>query len=216
MPAFGRCRRPQVRAPPADGTVMRGRRAWQVAALGALAAFVGFSAAAPAADARATPPKRTCTRPADVVDLTEWAVTLPAAGAPVAVAQPQLARYSSAAFFTARGCTVLLQAPVDAATTPNSKYPRSELREMTDGGRRKAAWSSSVGRHELDVDLAFTRLPAGKPHVVGAQVHDGSDDVTTLRLEGSKLWISDGDHSHGRLVTNDYRLGARIKLRFVV
>src|SRR5207253_8321336 len=131
------------------------------------------------------------------------------AEAPVTVAQPDLATYSSDPSFAIRGCAVLFQAPVDAATTPHSKYPRSELREMTNGGRSKAAWSSSVGRHELDVDLAFVRLPADKLHVVGAQVHDGSDDITTLRLEGSKLWISDGDHSHGSLATDSYRLGTR-------
>ena len=73
-----------------------------------------------------------------------------------------------------------------------------------------------MGRHELDVDLAFTRLPAGKPQVVGAQVHDGSDDIVTLRLEGSKLWISHRNHSHEVLVTDAYRLGTRLHLTFVV
>src|SRR4051812_4529227 len=87
---------------------------------------------------------------------------------------------------------------------------------MMDGGRRKAAWSSSVGRHELDVDLAFTRLPTGKPHGVGAQVHDGSDDIVTLRLESSKLWITHRNHTHEVLVTDAYRLGTRLRLRFVV
>src|SRR3954447_6403711 len=161
-------------------------------------------------------PKPACNRPAAVLDLTNWAVTLPAADAPVTVAQPQLATYSEAPSFAVHGCAVQFEAPVDAATTPNSKYPRSELREMTDGGRSKAAWSSSAGRHELDVDLAFTQLPVDKPHVVGAQIHDASDDITTLRLEGSKLWISGGAHSHVFLVTDDYRLGPRLHLTFVV
>lgn len=161
-------------------------------------------------------PARTCLRPADVVDLTRWSVTLPAAGAPVTVKQPALATTSVPPYFDTLGCAVRFDAPVTSATTPNSKYPRSELREMTADGRDKAAWSSDTGRHQLDAELAFTRLPAGKPHLVGAQVHDAGDDVTTLRLEGSKLWISEGDHSHGFLVTDAYRLGTRVKLRFVV
>jgi hypothetical protein len=158
----------------------------------------------------------TCRRPADVVDLRNWAVTLPAPDSPVTIKQPALATFSADPAFAVRGCAVQFQTPVNAATTPNSRYPRSELREMADGGRRKAAWSSNAGHHELDVDLAFTRLPADKPHVVGAQVHDGSDDIVTLRLEGSKLWITHRNHSHEVLVTDAYRLGTRLRLTFVV
>jgi hypothetical protein len=159
---------------------------------------------------------RSCARPADVVDLTNWSVTLPAAGAPLTIKQPRLAGYAGGSWFAARGCAIQFAAPVTSATTPNSRYPRSELREMTNGGRAKAAWSSSVGRHELDVDLAFTRLPAVKPQVVGAQVHDATDDVITLRLDGSKLWIAHRDVARTALVTDHYRLGTRLPVRFVV
>jgi hypothetical protein len=174
----------------------------------------GLAAVPPVqAAARACTPARV---PADVLDLSAWSVTLPRPASPVTVKQPDLATYTEAPDFVTRGCAVQLLAPVTAGTTPNSRYPRAELREMAPDGRRKAAWSSGSGRHELDVDLAFTRLPAGKPHVVGAQVHDAGDDVATLRLEGTKLWITHRDDSHAALVTAGYRLGTRVRMTFVV
>jgi hypothetical protein len=210
----------QVRGPAVDRSEVRAGRRRTTLALGVLAALAAVAAPTGSVDAgQASAPVAklaSCHRPADAVDLRNWSLTLPAPHSPVTVKQPQLATYSAEPFFAVRGCAIQFQTPVNSATTPNSRYPRSELREMTDGGRRKPAWSSSAGRHELDVDLAFTRLPAGKPHVVGAQVHDGSDDIVTLRLEGSKLWITHRNHSHQTLVTDAYRLGTRLRLAFVV
>jgi hypothetical protein len=64
--------------------------------------------------------------------------------------------------------------------------------------------------------LAFTSLPSVKPQVVGAQIHNGNDDVTTFRLQGTNLYITDGDNSTYKLVTNNYRIGDRFEARYDV
>jgi hypothetical protein len=109
----------------------------------------------------------------------------------------------------------MFRSAVDGVTTKGSSYPRSELREMGDGGSA-AGWSSSSGTHTMTVTEAFTKLPDGKPQLVGAQIHDASDDVSVFRLEGSNLYVTDGDNPHFKLVTGDYALGTKFQARYVV
>ena len=51
---------------------------------------------------------------------------------------------------------------------------------------------------------------------MAGQIHDGKDDVTVFRLEGTSLYVTDGDNAHHKLVTNDYKLGTRFEAKFVV
>ncbi|MEU1811778.1 polysaccharide lyase family 7 protein [Micromonospora sp. WMMD1076] len=161
-----------------------------------------------------------CTVPADVLNLTNWKITLPtgSSGSPTEIKQPALASYQNSPYFvTANSCTaVQFRAPVNGVTTSGSSYPRSELREMANNGTSNASWSSTSGTHTLVVDLAFVTLPSTKPHLVGAQIHDASDDVTVFRLEGSSLYITNGDTTHHKLVTSSYQLGTRFQAKFVV
>ncbi|WAP60111.1 polysaccharide lyase family 7 protein [Streptomyces sp. S465] len=161
-----------------------------------------------------------CDYPAEVLDLTNWYVGLPIGEAekPTNVKQPELATYANDPWFTATpDCdAVRFRAAVNGVTTSGSSYPRSELREMTDSGRTQASWSSTSGEHTMVIDQAITALPEDKPHVVAGQIHDADDDVSVFRLEGSKLYITDGDDSHHKLVTDDYELGTRFQAKFVV
>jgi hypothetical protein len=156
--------------------------------------------------------------PAKVLDLTNWKVTLPigADEKPTEIKQPALATYSKDPYFKVTGNGVQFRAPVNGVTTSGSSYPRAELREMTANGTKNAAWSSTSGTHTLTVKEAFVKLPAGKPHVVGAQIHGGDDDVTVFRLEGTKLYVTDGDNPHHKLVTGNYVLGTPFEAKFVV
>lgn len=153
--------------------------------------------------------------PLDIIASSDWKLTLPLKNAPEIV-QPKLALYTSEWFhLNSTGDGVVFMARTDGGTTPNSKNPRSELREMRDDGADEAEWNSGSGAHSMVVDLMVTALPIGsKPHVVIAQIHDASDDMTAFRLEGSSLWITDGDATHGRLITNSYVLGTRILVGF--
>jgi hypothetical protein len=178
---------------------------------------------APSAPAVPVPGPRTdCRRPADVLDLRDWKLTLPigtpsAPTHPEEIRQPDLAGFAVDPWFRQTGdCSgVSFRAAVNAPTTSGSKYPRSELREMTADGQN-ASWSSTVGTHTMVVDEAFTHLPQGKPLLVGAQIHDDSDDISVFRLEGSKLYVTDGDDPNAALVTDDYVLGTRFEAKFVV
>ena len=130
------------------------------------------------------------------------------------VSQPALSSFRDARYFTvnsARG--VVFRARVDGArTSPNTKYPRSELREMTDRGERRASWSnksSSDGVHTLTMEAAITATPPNKPHVVAAQIHDGADDVVMIRLYDHQLVVDANDSKVRLLLDDDYQLGKR-------
>lgn len=153
--------------------------------------------------------------PAQVLDLSIWKLTLPtgSSGSPDEIKQPKLATYSHPDLFhTVTGPGVLFKAPQDGVTTPNSQNTRTELREMKPGGTSNASWSSG----KMEAELAFTHLPSSKPHVVGMQVHDANDDVSVLRLEGTDLWITNGDNTHGKKIMSGYQLGTKITVRLEV
>lgn len=161
-----------------------------------------------------------CERPAQVLDLKNWKITLPvenpdAEGKPLEVTQPELDGYAHDPWFVAKGCdSVRFRAPVNGKTTQNSKNPRSELREMN--GSKPAAWSAKSGKHTMVVEQAITALPKERPYVVAGQIHDSSDDVTVFRLEGKKLYLTKGDTTRHKLITDNYELGTRFQAKFEV
>lgn len=165
-----------------------------------------------------------CTYPGEILDLTNWKITLPiddpdrSGTQPLEIFQPELETYALNPWFvTTAGCdAVRFRNAVNGVTTPNSSYSRSELREMTDNGTEHASWSSTSGTHTIVVTQAITSLPNDKPHVVAGQIHDSSDDVTVFRLEGSNLYVTDGNDSHHHLITSNYTLGTVFEAKFVV
>jgi hypothetical protein len=153
-----------------------------------------------------------------VLNLSNWKLTLPLSddGEVKEILQPQLAKFEQKPFFyTDTGVGVVFRAPVNGFTTSGSKYPRSELRQMKNNGRDRAAWSNKSQAWTMECDLAFTHLPGGKPHVVGMQIHGGSDDVTVLRLEGTSLYITEGDNKKGGPILTGYKLGRRLNAKVV-
>lgn len=154
--------------------------------------------------------------PADILDLTNWKETLPIgdAGSPTEILQPELATYSIDPYFMVNpaGDGVQFRAPVNGVTTSGSGYPRSELREMN--GSNLASWSTSSGTNTMTIDEAITATPQTKPHVVAGQVHDSSDDVLTIRLEGTNLFV-DHNGDAGPTLTSSYTLGTRFTVQIV-
>jgi hypothetical protein len=166
-----------------------------------------------------TPPPPAPT-PGRVLNLTNWKLTLPIdtphAGTPDEITQPALASFTSDPYFrlVAGNSGVAFRAHAGGATTKNSNYPRTELREMTDNGKRNASWSNSTGMHTLTVRQAIVGVPVAKPEVVTAQIHDASDDVVMVRLEGRRLFVeSDGDDIG--LLTESYALGTVFTVKIV-
>ena len=159
--------------------------------------------------------------PADIVG-KRWYLTTPVARASDGLAeeiyQPTLAQYVSKYFeLDAAGTGTVFRAWHGGATTKGSKNSRSELREMGDEvGKVKANWSTTAGRHRMVVEGQVNRLTKVRPHVVIAQIHDATDDVSMWRVEGDKLWLTDGDNPHGYLVDQAFKLGQRYRIGYDV
>ena len=168
------------------------------------------------AEGGTTPPG--CQYPSDILNLTNWKIQLPIGDeeSPDEVKQPALDTYKVSPWFVpAADCqSVLFRAAVNGVTTSGSGYPRSELREMN--GSSNAAWSSTSGTHTLVVDQAVLQLPNDKPHLVVGQIHDGEDDVSVFRVEGTSLYVTNGDTTHHKLVTSNLQVGTRFQVKFVV
>ena len=132
--------------------------------------------------------------------------------------QPALASYDSKYLSPiSDGTGAVFRCWHGGATTSGSKNPRSELREMADTvGKSKASWSATAGRHRMVVHGQVNRLTKVKPHVVIGQIHSATDDVTVFRVEGSQLWITNGNDPHGYLLDGNFALGQRYTIGFDV
>ncbi|MBX7197422.1 MAG: polysaccharide lyase family 7 protein [Sandaracinaceae bacterium] len=150
------------------------------------------------------------------IDLSIWKLTLPIGtpGSPLEITQPELATYEIDPWFVRLPEGLRFRANAGGVTTSGSSYPRSELREMEPGGSVRASWSTTSGRHEMRLEETITHLPDVKPHVVAGQIHDASDDVIMIRLEGVHLFVEGGGVELGTLDA-DYALGERFVVRIV-
>jgi alginate lyase len=156
--------------------------------------------------------------PAALLDMSAWKLTLPGGkeGSPTEILPPDLKSFTENGVFhmSREGDGVVFRAEVGGATTKNSDYPRSELREMA-SAEEEAAWSNTSGTHTLDVRQAITEVPPVKPHVVAAQIHDGKDDVLQIRLEDKTLAVQYNDGNDQVVIDPDYQLGTPYDLRIV-
>jgi hypothetical protein len=146
--------------------------------------------------------------PSDLIDLKNWSLTLPTgnAGDPEDMTPPQLPKFANEFFRVNKSRDgVVFTATVGGVTTENSHYPRSELREMN--GEAKAAWSNTSGTHTLSVREAILAVPPVKPEVVAVQIHDASDDVMQIRLEGQRLMVQSDDGKTETVLDPAYKLG---------
>lgn len=168
--------------------------------------------------------------PADVLDLSNWKITLPVqqtafpffenekkSSQPLEIRQPELATYKLDPWFTVtpdkKG--VVFRAAINALSTGNSNYPRSELREMTSDGKKEILWPSTSGTHTLFLDQAITAVPKNKPEIVAGQIHGDNDDIITVRLDAPKLYLARGKSNLATLDEN-YTLGKRFTIKFVI
>lgn len=117
------------------------------------------------------------------IDLSNWSVTVPAEkaeGKPVVVEPPEILNYATNQELrpymytdSIRGAIVFYAEPTNA-TTPNSKYSRSELREQMVPGDNNVNWTFAQGgvlKGKLAVDRV-SRDSSGKHHrVIIMQIH---------------------------------------------
>lgn len=159
-----------------------------------------------------------CVYPSQMLNLANWKETLPTGSAkkPTEIKQGKLATFAIAPYFSPNSSCdgVVFRAPVNGVTTSGSGYPRSELREMTDNGKRLASWATTAGVHSMYLDQAITAVPKNKKHVVAGQIHDAKDDVVVIRLEYPRLFVDINGQSGPTLDAN-YTLGKRFTVKFV-
>lgn len=167
------------------------------------------------------PAKKMAKLPSEILNLKNWKLNVPEGiktpGTSDEYRQPELNTYQDEKWFYANkpGNAVVFRAITGGTTTKGSGYPRSELREMTDDGRKNASWSSSTGTHTLFIDQSITHLPLKKPHIVVGQIHDAEDDVIVFRLEKNKLFVKMDDEK-GPVLDENYQLGTRFTVMFKV
>lgn len=153
--------------------------------------------------------------PASLLDLQRWKLTLPV-GSPDEIMPSELATYSNKSYFfvDSTAGAVVFRTPAGGTTTQNSKYPRTELREMNDSGTRVARWSNTSGKHVMEIKQTVTRLTANKKEVVVGQIHDSDDDVIMIRLENKLLFVERGGKNVATL-DSSYDLGKVFTVRIV-
>jgi hypothetical protein len=152
--------------------------------------------------------------PAELIDASKWYLTLPtgAEGDPDTVSTEDLATYASE-FFRLNDSKdgVVFTANAGGATTKNSKYPRSELREMIGG--ENASWDGRSGTHTMELDQAITKTPSTKPDVIAGQIHGGADDVMQIHLSGKTLTVKYADGDKEVVLDPSYDLGQRFRVK---
>lgn len=182
--------------------------------------------------------------PAEILDLTNWKLTLPVDGDDDEenadeVRQPCLARacydpsrdqYSNPAYrkpytdeffyVNKQRNGVVFRAPVAGATTSGSENVRSELRELApaaeNGDEVEARWSNKgPAVHTMVVEEAVMSTPERYPSVVMAQIHDDDDDVMLIKLRGNRLFADADSGDFDETLDDHYKLGTKFKLTMV-
>jgi hypothetical protein len=149
--------------------------------------------------------------PSRVLNLSSWKLQIPVtpggSDQPEEVNWPALGRYRSRFFYVNRARSgIVLSAHIGGAIIPGSMFARTELREMTDNGTRKASWSNASTTNTMTIREAITHLPAARPAIAAGQIHDGNTYLALIRLDGTRLWVRANNRSAG-ILDADYRLG---------
>lgn len=183
-------------------------------------AMAAFSVAAYAVD------------PGDVLNLSNWKLTLPrdcsggTSGTACEIKQPALDTYQSTWFrVPSTGGSILFRADAQGArTSSNTKYARSELRQMN--GSSNAAWSCTGKTTSMHMRFAIKHTPVNKPEVVVGQIHDANDDLLMIKYTGpsgangstdtGKLEARFNDDTTTKLISSSYQLGTEIVLDIAI
>ena len=141
----------------------------------------------------------------------------------VDISYSQLASgYTNSPYFVANsaGTGVQFRVNMDGKqTSTNTKYARSELRELKPDGTSKAAWTAGSGTHVMEWTFKVNHIPPNKPWCTIGQLHDSSSDAWAVKVKGdstSSLYVAltlyDVDHST-KLVSS-YTVGDTVTIRF--
>ena len=135
--------------------------------------------------------------PGSNFNLSIWQLQLPSGstGSPDTISASQLeGGYQSQYFYTdGNDGAMTFWTPEKGVTTPNSNFPRSELREMNANGSA-ANWSFYAGTHTLNATLRVTKVPSSVAIgqiKIGSPLQSGVSASTKPTLE--MYYRSSGD-----------------------
>lgn len=154
-------------------------------------------------------------RPVDIIGKL-WKLTLPTLrkdDKPVELLVSAYNNYKSP-YFHICDDNLVFYAPCSGAKTKNTKYARSELREMSDSSGGKASWKCDEGFHRMKYTIACTHIPSIKPQVVLGQIHDSEDDVVEIRLTGTHLEAIHNSTTYATFTTT-YKLGTFVDIEII-
>jgi hypothetical protein len=109
-----------------------------------------------------------------------------------------------------KGKGLVMRAPCKGTSTVNSKYPRTELREMTKDYKR-ASWETK-DEHVLEWVGKISKRPAVKKEVVFGQIHDANDDVMEIKVDELNRLIVFHDSTNYGVLVDEYN-GQYVHLR---
>jgi hypothetical protein len=149
-----------------------------------------------------------------------WMLTLPIGKIenPRDVMYPEILSYTDSKYFKVVNGSIALTTPVNGVSTENSKYPRTELREMADF-KTRAFWNTSNGRHVMHFGGSVTILPTSVPRVSIAQVYCENDDVVQIRSQIKNKTTTIYVTNNGTLsnvLDNNYRLTRKFNISIFI
>jgi hypothetical protein len=129
--------------------------------------------------------------------------------------------YTNSPYFVANaaGTGVQFRVNMDGKTTStNTKYARSELRELKPDGTTKAAWTVGSGTHVMEWTFKVNHIQPNKPWCTIGQLHDADSDAWAVKVKGdstSALYVAlavyDVDQSTKLL--SSYTVGDTVTMR---
>ena len=128
--------------------------------------------------------------PEQMYDLDQWKLQLPIkTEKSILEIKKDLSNYQSKYFSLTKDKALAFYVESDGDTTPNSKNPRTELREMTGKSNEDGPSSFSnlplrgqgdwplTGSHTLTVECAIMKLPPTEKGIIIGQIHGNNNDL---------------------------------------
>lgn len=135
-----------------------------------------------------------------LINLNNWSINLPTGNTKYPI------EYGP--YVTQDKYGLTLKTPCDGKPTKNSKFPRTELREMIN--TKKAKWASTEGTHKFKGVYSVNRFTFIKPEICIFQIHDGSKDVLQIIATPTHIKYKYNDI---KITLGPYNINERFKIK---